>query len=378
MYQYWNDGSEASRVFSYHFSMYLSEATHGAADLGELLRAARHVRSGNAEDWHQAFLAVADQVSQLAREAEALGHDVTASAAHLRAFTHYRIAELRLRWGDPRKIRTYDTAMDCWRRGMALSHYRAEEIALPYEGRRLQAWFFPPTSAPRKGKPPCVIFLSGADVWPESNLFRGGLHLISRGMACFVLNGPGQGSSIRHLNMPTIAEYERPIHAAVDYLVTRRDIDRDRIALMGVSMAGYYAARAACFEPRLRALVISGALYDVLEDLYITHPPLQKHLQWIVGAKSDEEAREKYKAFTLRNLLGRIRCPVLVTHGEKDHMVPLESARRTFDELKVSDRTLRIFSENEGGAEHCSIDNYVQLLPLKADWLSDRLTRPVS
>ncbi|MSP89245.1 MAG: alpha/beta hydrolase [Alphaproteobacteria bacterium] len=374
MFQYWNDGAPISRVFSYHFGMYMSESTHGAGDYNELLRAARYVRTGNLEDWHQAFWDLAERIAGIARRADQAGHGATASETYLRAFTYYRIAELRLAPDDPRKLATYQKAMECWRRGMALSVYPHESVDLPYEGHKLQAWFFPPTGGPRRAKPPCVVFLAGADVLPESNFFRGARHLTARGMACLVFNGPGQGSTIRLLGLPSIPEYERPVTAAVDYLMTRSDIDHGRLGLMGVSMAGYYAPRAACFEPRFKALVVSSALYDVLEELYITHPPLQKHLQWIVGAKSDAEAREKYRPFTLKGLLGRIRCPVLVTHGEKDHMVPLASAQRTYDELTVGDRTLRIFNEDEGGAEHASVDNYVQLLPLQADWMYDRLT----
>jgi hypothetical protein len=56
-------------------------------------------------------------------------------------------------------------------------------------------------------------------------------------------------------------------------------------------------------------------------------------------------------------------------------MVPLSSAQRTFDELTVADKELRLFDEAEGGAEHCSMDNWSQVIPYQVDWLLDRLNR---
>jgi dienelactone hydrolase len=218
-----------------------------------------------------------------------------------------------------------------------------------------------------------VIFLSGAEALPEENFFRGVQQITARGAACLVFNGPGQGSTIRLLGLPTIPDYERPVSAAVDYVMTRRDIDHARIGLLGVGMAGYYAPRAACFEHRLKGCVAWGALYDVLHDLYLHYPPVQKQLQWIGGCRSDEEAQAYYARFTLDGLLRQIRCPVLITHGVLDTKVPRSAAHRTFDELTVKDKELRLYEDSEGGAEHCSIDNWTQAIPYQVDWLLDRL-----
>ena len=373
MFHYWTDGTPIAKVFSYHFGMYMSEALKGGGDFNELLRAARYVRSANFEDWHNAFYQLAEQLEAISKRADADGHEATASESYFRAFTYFRIAELRLASDDPRKLATYQRAMACWRRGITLSTVPHESVELPFDGHRLQAWFFPACDHVKRRPTPCVIYLAGADVLPESNFFRGVQYITARGMSCFVFNGPGQGSTIRLLRLPTIPDYERPVGAAVDYLLGRPDVDGNAIGMIGISMAGYYSSRAICFEHRIKACVVSSALYDVLEELYITHPPLQKHLQWIVGANSDTEARALYKPFTCKGLLHQVRCPVLVTHGAIDHMVPVASAHRTYDELKVADKELRIFTEEEGGAEHASIDAYVNLLPYQTDWLVDRL-----
>lgn len=375
MFQYWNDDTPDARVFSYHFSMYLSDCLHGAGDIHEMFRVARNIRTGNVEDWHVEFARMAERIESIADEAHNSGHEATASETYFRAFMYYRLAELRLPSSDERKLPTYRKSISCFERGIALSTHPHEAVKIPYDGHQLAGYFFAPSARITNTPPPCVIFLAGADQLPEGNLFRGVQYVTARGSACLVFNGPGQGSSLRLLGLPTIPDYERPVTAAVDYLMTRKDIDHDRIGLMGISMAGYYAPRAACFEHRIRALVVWSALYDVLNELYETHPPLRAHLQWIIGAKSDAEARKKYEPFTLKGLVRQIRCPTLVTHGKRDHMVPAASALRLYDELSVMDKQLHIFTEEEGGATHASVDAYSYVVPYQVDWMLDRLLR---
>jgi dipeptidyl aminopeptidase/acylaminoacyl peptidase len=242
-------------------------------------------------------------------------------------------------------------------------------VSIPFEGHRLEGYFFP---APGQ-RPPCVIFLSGADALPEQNFFRGVQWLTSRGLSCLVFNGPGQGGTIRLLRMPTIAEYERPVAAAIEYLASRPDVDPQRIGLLGVSMAGYYGMRAAAFEPRIRAVVAWGAMYSVHDDLWQHYPQLRQQLVWITGSKTEDEAQAKLRAFTLEGVLERVRIPVLITHGVNDEMVPVASAQRTLREIASDDKTLRLYAPDEGGDTHINIDNWSQALPVMADWLAERL-----
>jgi dipeptidyl aminopeptidase/acylaminoacyl peptidase len=375
MFHYWNDGTPEAHVFSFQLTWLFSEAYQGAADTNELLRACKNIRSGNLDDWFRAFFDLGEQLQKIADTALEAGHEATASEHYFRAFTYLRVSERGLLGQEERKRAIYERAMACWRKGMSLSVHPHERVVVPFEGKELEGWFFAPRHRIRSTPPPCVLFLSGADALPEENFFRGIQYVTARGAACFVFNGPGQGSSLRVLGLPTRHDFEKPVTAAMDVLVQRTDIDPERIGLLGVSMAGYYGPRAVSFEHRIKACVVWGALYDVLQDLYVSYPPIQHQLRWIGGCATDEEARAHYAAFTLEGCLSEIRCPVLITHGIGDRMVPLASAQRTFDELKVADKTLRLYDYNEGGAEHCSMDNWSQVIPYQVDWLLDRLER---
>ena len=371
MFRYWTQDTPEARDFSTILVGLLSESTQGAADPNELLRIASGIRAGNREDWTSSFLSMAQRVLALAEQAAREGHRQTAAESYLRAFTYFRVAELMRRPDDPQKIPLYRRAIDCFRRGLANSHHRYEALSFPYDGHRLEGYFFPA----RAERAPCVIFLSGADALPEQNFFRGAQWLTARGLSCFVFNGPGQGGTIRLLKVPTLAEYERPVGAAIDYLATRADVDPERIGLLGVSMAGYYGMRAAAFEPRIRSVVAWGAMYSVHEDLWQHYPPLRRQLVWITGSKDEAEAEKKLRAFTLEGILDRVRIPALITHGVNDEMVPVSSAERTYREIASADKTLRLYTPEDGGDTHINIDNWSQVLPVMADWLAERLGR---
>jgi dipeptidyl aminopeptidase/acylaminoacyl peptidase len=369
MFRYWPQDSPEAWDFSTILVGLLSESTQGAADPNELLRIASGIRAGNRDDWTFSFQKTGNTVLSLAERAARDGYRQTAAESYFRAFTYFRVAELMRRPDDPQKIELYRRVIDCFRRGLAASHHRHDAVSFPYDGERLEGYFFPAQAE----RAPCVVFLSGADALPEQNFFRGAQWLTSRGLSCFVFNGPGQGGTIRLLKLPTLPEYERPVGAAIDYLVTRPDVDPERIGLLGVSMGGYYGMRAAAFELRIKAVVAWGAMYSVYEDLWQHYPPLRRQLVWITGSKDEAEAQAKLRAFTLEGILDRVRIPALITHGVNDEMVPIASAERTYRELAAADKTLRIYTPEDGGDTHISIDNWSQVVPVMADWLRRKL-----
>jgi dipeptidyl aminopeptidase/acylaminoacyl peptidase len=375
MFHYWNDVTPESHKFSFQLLWLLNEAMNGAADFNEVHRAARNIRPGNTSDWTREFLTQADIVKKIADDALATGHEATASAALLRAFTYYRSAERVMEPSDPQRMPLYEKAMTCFRKGLDLSLHPHERVSVPFEGVELDGYFYPPRARIKMTPSPCVVFVAGGDSLPEENFFRGVQQLTERGVSCLVFNGPGQGSSLRVLGLKTRPDYEKPVTAAVDYLMSRKDIDPNRIGILGVSFGGYYAMRAVCFEHRFKACVAWGANYDVYEDAFLYYHPHRQHRMNIAGAKTLEDAKRIYSAFTLKGILKNVQCPVLITHGTHDRMVRPEAAQKVFDDLVVEDKTLRYYDFDEGGAEHCSMENWGQVIPYQVDWLLDRLHR---
>ena len=65
-------------------------------------------------------------------------------------------------------------------------------------------------------------------------------------------------------------------------------------------------------------------------------------------------------------------CAFLLCHAD-DQQIPLFDALRLFEAVGPRDKTLRIFSAGEGGAQHCHLDNISIATPVIFDWIADRL-----
>jgi dipeptidyl aminopeptidase/acylaminoacyl peptidase len=98
-----------------------------------------------------------------------------------------------------------------------------------------------------------------------------------------------------------------------------------------------------------------------------------KHALWVYGLRSKEEFFELVKKINLDGVVEKIACPLLVMHGEHDQQVPLEQAQRTYEQATVADKTLKVFTREEGGAEHCQVDNRAIAADYAADWFAKRL-----
>ena len=96
----------------------------------------------------------------------------------------------------------------------------------------------------------------------------------------------------------------------------------------------------------------------------------------MIGAPDNDTALEWAKRFTLADCIGDIRCPVLVMHGENDRIVPVAEARTLYERLSVTGKHLKIFTAEEGGTEHCQVDNRPLGLDYIADWLTTTFGLP--
>ncbi|MEE9275912.1 MAG: prolyl oligopeptidase family serine peptidase, partial [bacterium] len=323
---------------------------------------------GDMEAWHREWFNLAEAVGGFGGAALEQGHRMTARAAFLRSFNYYRTSEFFL-LGDDRKIPTYKKCIGQFEKAAALFDPPLERVEVPYEGTSLPGWFI----RAGEGKGPACILLGGADTLGEELYFLGSRELIDRGMHVLLIDGPGQGASLRLRSIFSRPDYEVPIGAMLDHLQGRPEVDPDRIGLVGRSAGGYYGPRAAAFDRRIKALVLWGANYDWTEDVYDFYPAIQRQIQYLMGAKDDAECREILKPFTLEGVLKDVRCPVLVSHGAEDRIVRPESAARTFEELTVEDKTLKMWTPETLGENHCQTDNMLNAVRFMFDWLADRV-----
>ena len=350
----------------------VAQAPYGGSDLNECLTAVRGIRAGDGEGWVGAWRALAERIEGVAHAALQAGHAVTARDAFFRASAYFRQADFFLAATDQRKTTLFLDARRCFLAAARLQRPGIEPIQVAY-GEESYAGYFCHPVHPRGPRAPGVIMLGGADSLAEELFFFGGNQVTERGMALLLIDTPGRGSSLRLKGIRTRPDYEKPVGAVIDYLQGRPEVDPDRIGLAGVSMGGYYAPRVAAFDDRIGAMVLNCGAFELVQDLFDFFPAIQQQMCWLVGAGTIAEAREAFRSFTLEGVAGRIRCPTLVEHGEDDFIMRVEGARRLSAAIGSRDKTLKIWSREEGGAVHCGFDNWAALFPHMFDWLADRL-----
>ncbi len=355
---------------SYQFRRALGETQEGGGAVSEVFQAASRMKPGDAESWHVEWLRVAERNDARGDAEDKAGHIRTAMNCWLRAADYYRSAEFWLLPDDPRRLATFDKcerASHKW-----LRYLGGEVLAVPYErGVSMPAYFVKPKG---QAKSPVLISFGGLDSFKDEMWFMTGHGAVQRGIAVLMVDGPGQGGTLRRHKVPTRFDYEVPVGKCIDYLLTRNDIDERRIAVSGSSLGGYYSARAGSKERRLAACISHGAIWDVeqrFRDRGEGHA-LANHMKWVFGAKSMAEAIEKARPFKLEGVLDGMRCPYLVLHGGHD-VLGVENSKTVYEYAKSKgvQVTLRLTTEEETGAEHCQHDNPTLGQELMTDWLAD-------
>src|SRR3970040_1195153 len=95
---------------------------------------------------------------------------------------------------------------------------------------------------------PVLISFGGLDSFKDELWFMTGRGAVQRGIAVLMVDGPGQGGTLRRHKIPTRYDYEVPVGRCIDWLEKRSDVDASRIAVCGSRLGGYYAARAGCHQ----------------------------------------------------------------------------------------------------------------------------------
>jgi 2,6-dihydroxypseudooxynicotine hydrolase len=218
---------------------------------------------------------------------------------------------------------------------------------------------------PESSEPtPLVILLPGLDSTKEE-FFNWENVFLKRGLATLSLEGSGQGETGYHTTIRH--DYEVAVSIALDTLESRGDLDIGRVGIVGVSMGGYYAPRAAAFEPRIKAVSPIGGAYNFGECWdrvpMITRETFIHH----AGAADADEARATAMQLSLEGIAGRIKQPMLVIFGKLDRLIPWQQAERLANEAPNAELVMY-----PDGNHVCNNLPY-KYRPLVGDWMKETL-----
>ncbi len=322
----------------------------------------------------------ADQLVEQAKENERRGHNLSASAKYHRACVYYMIAErMQSRDYAPRE-EAYQKMLRAMTESARLGELNCERIEIPYEGSSYPGLFVKAERA--DGKPaPCMVHTNGLDSVKEMIYWSGiGEALRKRGVSTLMIDHPGVGEALRLRGLHGVYDSERWGTPAYETLAARDDVDENAIGIMGWSLGGYYAPRAAAFEDRFALCVAWGAnhFWGELQKRRLENegenpvPHYWDHVMWVFGQPDMKAFMEFAENMTLNGVVERIKAPFLVTHGANDRQIPIEASDMSYSQaVNSAKRELRVFTTDDGGVEHVSADNMAAAKEFISDWVSE-------
>lgn len=388
--------------YSFQVLRTISSAVYGGADIGECLKAIYRIKEGDDNSWYREWYAAAELREQTAERFLSKGYLLSAKKEFFRAANYYRTAEffLHANPNDPRLLKSWRKSRESFINGAKLSVAPIRPVEIPFEGASLPGYLCLVDDS--QAKRPLLLIQTGFDGTAEELYFQVAVAALERGYNCLIFEGPGQGRVIREQKIPFRRNWETVVTPVVDFAEKLPEVDPSKIALMGISFGGYLAPRAAAFEPRIKALIVNGGVYDFhavimkktsgVPEKMLDDPGMAKEFdrvaygimkkdpaaRWAMAngmftfsAKSPSEWLRMTRPYNMKDSIGKIRCPVLVVDSEKDVDMPGQ-AKQFFNAL-TSQKNYLMFTAEDAAEEHCQIGAGILSNERILDWLDETM-----
>lgn len=307
------------------------------------------------------------------------------------AACYFRAAEFFMAPNHPRKQEAYDHFME----GFAKSNPEVEALrtSVDFDGGQLGIIDIPASGHEKD----TILACSGFDGLIEE-MYAALLPLASDGYRIVLYEGTGQGAALRRTSLVMQYDWEKPVSAILDALGV------SSCTLLGLSLGGYLAPRAAAFEPRAERLIAWGPMYEFFDcfrprmgdEAFAALSQLLENEQvdvvnQLLGARMQEDATTRWSLthgmhtcggetpydflkwaqdLHLEAVSERITQDTLIIAGSKDHLVPTEQLWRQASALtNAHSVTTRMFTEYENAAEHCQVSNTQVVVGEMYRWL---------
>ncbi len=287
---------------------------------------------------------------------------------------------------------------------------------------RLAGHLYRPPKLPAAERTPALVMAGPMTSVKEETLPHYAAPLAAAGFTVLAFDnrnfGASEGDRPQHLDTH---EQVEDLKNAVSYLLTRDDVDPDRLGLACVCLGAGYGLEVAAFDPRIKAAALIGGGYNI-SDTYAgmlgaegMHAYLenlaamrQKHYvsgeqQWIDAVAppptygpSSMPIREAFEYYTRAhdrealswrnqltyesmetllawNVVGHaalVDIPLLVVHGTTDPLLPPRFAQQVYDEAASVDKEL-VWVETHN---HVELYDQAPYVPLALDAVIPFLT----
>ena len=351
----------------------------GAMEKAELMEIGR--KATDFEKWIALFTEAGEKAAEEENHLKA--------AVCYRAAQFYALNDAKDSYGRSLKEMLYETCME---------HYDAYFRSFPeiqYEHIPFQSGYLPVYYVKPENPKGIIVLHGGYD-----SLIQEFLSILpyfgQKGYETYFFEGPGQGEVLMRCHMRMTPEWEHCTSAVLDYF------SLDDVTLIGISLGGYLAPRAAAHDKRIQRVVMFDLIYDFYGAItkkmgekkarffdYMTEHPnnllwkwLDKKLKenyftrWLLGqgyaiyenVQSPCEYFNCIKQYNTRSISPLLTQDVLVLAGTDDlYTIYYEDQLKALDNARSV--TGRLFTEEECASHHCQIGNLQLVLDTIENWI---------
>lgn len=347
-------------------------------DVDELRETVARLEGTTQDLWVPVWQSVGERHEEEGDRLEGSGDHEAARRSFLQAKTYYAIGRFPGEITDV-KAEISEACARAYRKACIHLDPSLEVVDVPHEGQTVRVHFRAPSKP--DGPVPGVLVMCGADVFKEDRGWAAELAL-DNGLASVVMDGPATGENPFPWSPDSVTAWE----AAIDYLASRPEVDRDRIGAFGISRGGYSVMQLAGTVPEKVSAVVANAghpfgyrMTDEEMEEFVAHA--NRRAEWRFGepdgppsfsptTRELEEERFKTWALSELGLVDRITQPVLMINGKHDHLAPIGNIYFMLESGPVTSRTARIYAD----AGHCAFKYQADWGPASFRWLKEKLT----
>lgn len=373
----------------YYFSWIRGRQIYDGSEADECLDVAARIVDGDAASWQSAWRTLAERVEGQAQTALSRGDVHGARTAYLRACTYYRAPLFMMK---PQTTAFHDNRQkmhSCFQQAIDLFDPPIERIHVPFQNHLLPGYLWKVDPSDRKRA--TLLVFGGIETFAEDCYFMTGPTGPQRGYNMLTVDLPGQGVNPSE-GLFFGARMETPVKAAIDYALSRPEVDAEHLAIYGISWGGHIVFKGGQHDPRIKALIANPAMPNVFRAVlaqqqgHNRNDPIARivfdQIAWRMGLRISfnprDIARRVAKAYDYL-VYGKadprkILCPTLCLAGEGEAPITLQIARECFAQLPHPKKKLVIFTQEEGGEAHCQVDNLALPNRVIFDWLDEVFT----
>lgn len=352
----------------------------GGLSVGEAFYIATQIEDGIADSWTRAFERQGEALNEQANTWLERGATRAAGEARLKAFACYRSAWQFVAPGD-RFATLFRTSQTLFDQAMSELKLPSTRFTVAYSGRELPGHFYQASDP----SAPTVLVIGGADTCHEDRFLSQGRYYLDRGYSVALVDLPGQGL-VQEQGLHWEPEVERPISAVIDKLIGHFGVDPRKLALLGMSLGGYFACRAAAHEPRVAAVIATPALYhphELFEGVAkqsatsagVTESDAASKnfqvLMWKAGVADLPELAQRWDGVAVDP--SRVHVPFLSVLGQQEGSVWKKQTEEWHAAIPSPQKSLVVLDAETGADAHCQGNNPLRLVQEVDRWLCEVL-----